>query len=317
MSEHKKIYREFCRMEPNLPIFLKEWWLDAVCSDGSWDAAIVEEGKDIKGVMPYYQVHGKLGHVYLTMPQLTQFLGPWLCYPAQQKYTARLSFEKNTLAALIAQLPAFDFFSQCFHYSVGNFLPFYWQNFQQSSGYTYVLADLSQPDTLFSGFRSNIRGEIRKAEKQLTIIVDNDIEKFYDMVGKTYARQKLAFPFSLAFMKRIDLACHMHQSRRISFAVDKENRIHAALYLIWDNQSAYHLISGADPQLRHSGATSLLMWDAIRFAPTVTRSFDFEGSMIQPIERFFSSFGAVQKPYLKLEKINSRYIRLKRFIAHW
>lgn len=315
MFENKETYREFCQHEPHMPIFLKDWWLDAVCIEGPWDAAIFQEGGQIKGVMPYYRIKGRLGHIYLTMPHLTQFLGPWLCFPAQQKYTARLSFEKNTLAALIAQLPPFDFFGQNFHFSVTNFLPFYWQGFQQSSGYTYILDDLTQPDALLAGFRSNIRGEIRKAEKQLTITVDNDIEKFYHMVCKTYERQKLTFPLSLSFLKGIDEACATHQCRRISFALDQRQQIHGALYMVWDQQSAYHLISGADPQLRTSGATSLLMWEAMGFASTVTRTFDFEGSMIQPIERFFSSFGAVQKPYLSLSKVNSRYIRWKRFIT--
>jgi hypothetical protein len=311
MVSNKGLYRQLCKQQ-QLPLFLNDWWLDAVCVEGPWDAAVIEEGGDIRAVLPYYKVKGKLGHTYLTMPRLTQFMGPWLIYPPDQKYSSKLSYEKQILAELIRQLPSFDSFTQNFHYSVTNWLPFYWESFQQSTGYTYRLEELGRPEALFAGFKSSIRREIRKAEKQVSVKVDNDIEKFYHMVGKTYKRQELTLPVSLDFMKRIDTACEANNCRRILFALDSSGRVHAALYVVWDDQSAYHLLSGGDPRLRTSGATSLLMWHAIRFAASVTGSFDFEGSMVQPIERFFSSFGSIQKPYLQLEKVNSRFLKLKK-----
>ena len=316
MKSNKEIYREFCKQEQGLPIFLQDWWLDAVCVEGPWDAAVAVEADSgsVKAVLPYYQVKGKLGHRYLTMPHMTQFMGPWLKYPPAQKYTRKLSYEKEVMAQLILELPEFDSFSQNFNYSVTNWLPFYWQGFRQSTGYTYVLEDLTDLDSLFNNFRSNIRREIRKAEKQVTVKVDNDIETFFHMACKTYARQDLTFPLSLEFMKQVDDACEKNKCRRIFFAADNTGQVHAAVYIVWDSLSCYHLISGGDPQLRTSGATSLLMWEAIRFASTITKKFDFEGSMIQPIERFFSSFGAVQKPYFQISKVNSRFLRLKKFI---
>ena len=103
-------------------------------------------------------------------------------------------------------------------------------------------------------------------------------------------------------VKKIDQACSKRNCRKIFFARDLQNRTHAALYLIWDENSAYYLMGGSDPALRNSGANSLLMWEAIQFASTVTNKFDFEGSMIEPIERFFRSFGAKQIPYSYISK---------------
>jgi len=57
---------------------------------------------------------------------------------------------------------------------------------------------------------------------------------------------------------------------------------------------------GADPRLRSSGAQSLLFWEAIKLASEKNLKFDFEGSMIEPIERVFRAFGATQVPYLQL-----------------
>jgi hypothetical protein len=59
-------------------------------------------------------------------------------------------------------------------------------------------------------------------------------------------------------------------------------------------------MSGNDPQLRHSGAVSLLRWEAIKFAGGVSRCFDFEGSMLQPVERFIRAFGGRQVQFARL-----------------
>jgi hypothetical protein len=74
-------------------------------------------------------------------------------------------------------------------------------------------------------------------------------------------------------------------------------------------------MGGIDPAFS-SGAFSLLMWHAIQFASQVTTRFDFEGSMIESIERFFRSFGARQVPYLHVQKINSVVLRTLFAIKH-
>ena len=62
---------------------------------------------------------------------------------------------------------------------------------------------------------------------------------------------------------------------------------------------------------------SLLMWEAIKYASTVTTKFDFEGSMIEPIENFFKGFGAVQQQYTNISKINSKSILLLNTLAQF
>jgi hypothetical protein len=74
------------------------------------------------------------------------------------------------------------------------------------------------------------------------------------------------------------------------------------VYLVWDAESAYSLMSGNDPRLRSSGAISLLRWEAIKFAREVTRRFDFEGSMLEPVERFFRAFGGRQVRFARLAR---------------
>ncbi|MNZ86002.1 hypothetical protein D3C78_1048120 [compost metagenome] len=100
-------------------------------------------------------------------------------------------------------------------------------------------------------------------------------------------------------------------------AEDDQGRRHAGVYLIWDENSAYYLMGGGDPELRNSGATSLCMWEAIRFSATVTRRFDFEGSMLEPVEHFFRAFGAIQQPFSCASKTPSRLLRTVLFFRHF
>jgi hypothetical protein len=55
------------------------------------------------------------------------------------------------------------------------------------------------------------------------------------------------------------------------------------------------------------------MWEAIKFASTVTESFDFEGSMIEPVERFFRAFGARQTSYHTVSHTPSHLFKLMKF----
>jgi len=203
-------------------------------------------------------------------------------------------------------LPEYDLFSQNFSPLESNWLPFYWKQFRGTVNYTYRLEDLTDLEKVWHGFRSNVRREIRKAEKQIVVQNYTNIDRFIKLVKETFHRQGLKLPFTETVMKRLDKECAKRDARRILFAEDNRGRIHAALYLGWDQNTTYYLIGGGDPVLRTSGATSLLLWDAIQFSSSVSRVFDFEGSMIEPIERFFRSFGARQVPYLKITNMSRR-----------
>jgi lipid II:glycine glycyltransferase (peptidoglycan interpeptide bridge formation enzyme) len=284
-------------------IFQQPWWLDAV-APSQWSEIVVEKNKEVIARLPYV-TKKKYGLTLITQPPLTQTLGPWMA-PLTGKYATQLAQQKEILTSLIEQLPPYDFFQQNFHYSITNWLPFYWHGFTQTTRYTYVIEDLTDLDQIWSNIQSNIRNKIRKAQKEIVVRTDLEIEQFLDLNTMTFQRQGLALPYSRELVQPLDAACAKHQARRILFAEDSQGRIHAGIYLVWNKESAYYLISGSDPTLRNSGAISLLIWEAIQFASTVTKKFDFEGSMIEPIEIFFRDFGAKQIPYFQVTHMSRR-----------
>ena len=78
------------------------------------------------------------------------------------------------------------------------------------------------------------------------------------------------------------------------------------------------MISTIDPDYRDSGASSLLIYEMMKFLSDKVERFDFEGSMIEGVENSFRKFGANQKAYFKIFKRNTkRFIILKGLKDIW
>ena len=278
-------------------IFQEPWWLDAVAPN-AWQSLEVVEGGQIVARMPIV-LYRKLGFRVIRQPPLTQVLGPWI-RPSCASAPRRLAREKKLLNELVDQLPRWDYFEADFHRGITNWLPFYWRGFQQTTRYTYLLEDIADLEKVWRQLQENVRRNIRKARKTLHVRTDLSLDCLLDVVETTFVRQGQGLPFSRKVMHRIDAACSLRGARRMFFAEDAQGRLHAALYLVMDTGSAYYLLGGADPELRESGAQNLLLWEAIRCASEMRLIFDFEGSMLEPVERVFRAFGARQVPYIRV-----------------
>ena len=301
----KEKYRHFCATEETIPLFSKPWWLDLTAGTENWDVSLVIENDQILASMPYV-VRKKFGQLFLEQPKSTQFLGPWVQKSAN---------EKDLLIKIAELLPTFDQYSQSWHPKHQNWLPFYWQGYKQTTKYTYRLNYLQDLDGVYQNFQSNIKSDIKKAMNKNGVRVESGtIDELIVLNNKTFARQNLSSPYTDDFLRALDDACKKNNCRKIFIAKDQNGRAHAGAYVVWDKNSAYYLIGGGDPELRNSGATSLCIWESIKFAASVTESFDFEGSMIKPIEKFFRAFGGTQTPYFHISKTNSRLLKLNNFL---
>jgi hypothetical protein len=281
-------------------MFCHTWWLDAV-APGQYRILEVRKGDAIKAAWPIVLRDDPAGP-QVVMPGLTQKLGV-LFAPMDAKYVERLSTEHQLIDQLLAQLPPGCGFEQQFHEHFTNWLPFHWAGCNQTTRYTYVFEDLSDVSALWNGLRTNCRRVIRKAQaEQIRVRETDDLEYIYRINVKTFERQGLKIPFTLDLVERIDRAVLQHAGRKAFVGEDSAGRGHACEYLIFDDQCAISLLRGADTELRASGACALVQWHAIEFATTVSRRFDFEGSMMRGVEAYIREFGATQVPYFRIWK---------------
>ncbi|MDA8972461.1 MAG: GNAT family N-acetyltransferase [Saprospiraceae bacterium] len=304
----KKItYLQFCEKEKEIPIFSQPWLLDSVCGIDGWDILIVKRGNEIAATMPF-QVREKYGLRLPRMPLFVKYWGPY--FPKKFRSPKH---QQRLMRELIHQFPSFNLFEQYFHPSIKSWLPFLWEKFEGTVRYTFKIDLEEDSEKIFSKLHGGYRNtNIPKAKTIVKISTDRSLEDFYSVQQKTFNRQKLTMPFSFEVLKKLDLALKKNKSREIFFAVDEDEKIHSVVYLIWDENTAYYLMAGDDPDLRNSGAGILTTWHSIQYAKETLgkKDFDFLGSMIEPITRVRRNFGAKQIPYFEIKKYNSKWLKL-------
>lgn len=282
-------------------LFEEEWWLNAV-APGTWKSIELKDKNDnVYARFPYCE-QKKYGKTLIGKPVMTQTLGVFI-KETGAKTTKKLGREKEILTEIIKKLP--NGISQDIYLDSNNqyFLPFYWFNYKISPAISYRINDLSDEKKIWSGFKENIKTDIKKAQKQLNVRDDLSIETLIDIQVKTFKRQNRRLPYDPQIVRNIDEAAQKRGQRKLLCAVDQQDRIHAAAYFVYDERRCYYLIGGGDPELRNSGAGALLVWEGIKFASTVSKVFDFEGSMVQDIERFFRGFGGEPVTFYRVTKL--------------
>lgn len=309
-GDAKTKYRSWCKSMPDLPLFDQDWWLDAVCGgDDRWDVVVVERDGEIAAAMPYYARKKKMFTV-MEMPQLTLTMGVSIKYREGLSYADRLAYERDIYKELIGRMPHADYFKQQFHWSNTNWSSFYWSGYRQTPRITYMLEDISDPEAVYAGFTASVREDIRRAEESgMTVAESDDLDRFQEHNAKMFDPPNFTMPYSYDALKRLDESCKRRGCRKILFAVDAAGEVRCAMYLVWDASCAYYLLGGNDPKADDGGAHALLVWHAIRLMSPLRKRFDFQGGMHEPIERIYRSFGAVQKPYYQVSKMNGKLFK--------
>ena len=256
--------------------------------------------------MPVVEKASRFGFRHLGMPPLTQTLGPWVQAVEGSQYR-RLTKIHDFTSSLISQIPTCDYFHQNAHYQLEDVLPFHWAGYDSQVRYTYVIEDLTNVDELWERLAGRPRRAIRKAEKKVAVHDTSDVNLFIDLYRKTFERQGIESPVDGETIHRVYEAAQRENAVRILVAEDGAGAIHGGVFLLHDYRTTYCLMGGTDPELRDSQALSLLLWEAIKYASTVSERFDFEGSMIQSVEGFFRSFGSTRKTYYAITKKSSRF----------
>ena len=298
---NKEEYHILCQTEENIPIFCRDWWLDAACGTENWDVILIKEKDKIQAALPYYLYRRHI----ISMPPYTQTMGVWFAPHADDtKYSSVQEKRQYLCMQLIEQLKPYKSFLQNFHYNFTDWLPFYWGNFSQTTRYTYLLKDLKNSSLLWENMSQNMRRNIRKAKEKFHITVKQGVpvDDFLQTQAQTFERQHKRNTQDTNALRRLIDVCRERKQGELWGGYDSEGQLHAAAFVVWQKQSAWYIAGGGNPALRHSGAHSLVLWEAIQYVADYSEIFDFEGSMLPGVERFFREFGGIQTPYFSIKK---------------
>jgi lipid II:glycine glycyltransferase (peptidoglycan interpeptide bridge formation enzyme) len=247
------------------------------------------------------------------MPPLSKLHGPYI---TDKFNNAR--HHHSIVDELIDQLPKVDFYQQGFNYDFHNWLPFLWRGYSQVTLYSYIFRKLNL-EKILSGIEPDCRRRIRKAESDLQIRTDLSFNIFYDLLSKTFKRQKLNAPFKQEFLENYYKKLNNHSCCQLFFVTDKDEKVHSAALVIWDSTTAYYLLEGTDPGSSDKNAAIYLKWMVIKYVKETLglNRFDFEGSISRRIEKIYREFGAEAAPYFVIKKYNSKSFLGLKFIQNY
>jgi len=305
----KELYRQFCEKEKTVPLFLKDWWLDALCND--WDVAIAKKGDRVAGVWPY-RIEKRINISILRDQVLTPYMGPYVFYPHDLKHTKRDSFQHETIKALLEEMPE----AKVWHVSafpglkqVGLFTE---HDFDIQVRQTFIMPLHETVDEIFSRLHEDYRRNIRKAEQELTIANEPEmLQQLWGFQKATLDKKDVRMHFTQLQMQAIFDACVQHDSAAL-WVARKGDEVQAILWHVWDGVQAYYLVGSNNPAGKDNRAMTALIWHAIKQSKALGKSgFDFEGSMDPGVEKFFRNFGGKRQLYLVLRKNDSMLWKLK------
>ncbi len=301
ISTKKQKYREFCTSQHNLPIFFYPEWLDITTSGGDWEVVItVDNAENITACLPYFLTK-KYGQAAIIMPPLTPFGGIFITQNNALKQESYIKNEKVLISELIASLPNnIVYYSQSFYYNFNNWLPFYWQKYQQTTRYSFVIEDMKQWS--LADVATNIRNKIKKASQELEIKELDDPSIVYQQLFSVLQHKGIQLSLSKETFITLDRWLNANNKRLILGAVDHSGHVYASIYLVFDQDKAYSLMIGSDVSLRQNGSVPFLIYHAILAAQKRCTTFDFEGSMLESLFDLFAGFGGSLKPYYRIYK---------------
>ncbi|NND05623.1 MAG: GNAT family N-acetyltransferase [Saprospiraceae bacterium] len=299
---NKSWYLDWSNQHPKLPVFFLPAWLDATCGADQWDVCVTRHNSGtVLGVLPYHLSKYKMIQV-VKMPKLTPYLGPWINIPpSPNTYKWERRYVK-VCKDLINQLPNVAFTHMLCHPSFSNSLPFQWKQFTASTRYTFRFNIDDQEPLSIATVDNSVRHNIEMATKQLSIQESGEAGPLYELIEKTFVSKKEPVPFSFEYLTGINQMLVELDKKRIFVAEDANGKLYAAVYIVFDQDTAYCLLIGSDPKLRRNGAVQYLLWHAISWAHQRRLNFDFEGSMLPSIYHSFQDFNPTLIPYYELSR---------------
>lgn len=178
---------------------------------------------------------------------------------------------------------------------------FLWDNFEVIVKYTYQINLLQDVDAILANMSTERRKNIKKATKEGVLCKKEEvINNAGKLIKNTFSKYKLKVDENI-----IDkvLYSFSNESNTISFVSYYNEKPIATVFCVYDKQTAFYILGGYDNHNKHEGAGALAMWEAIKHAKKKgIKTFDFEGSMIPEIEKYFRGFGGDLIPYYGVKK---------------
>lgn len=289
------------KAESILGVFGSEKWLLNYGNDLNCVGIYKDENQLIGGF--YFLITKKFGLRFLKLPPYTPHCGLFFISDNKNNASAN-NFSKEIMTKVCtyisAQKNALTILA--FPSNIIDFQPFIWSKYKVIPNYTYKINLEKSLDDITGNFDSKNRNAINKAIKEQVIVSENTLSKqeLYNFFVTTLNTAK-----ANVYDKELKNIFTNFSDPSNSFALEayKEKDLLGIVFCIYDKNICYYLLGGVKKNSGTQGVNNLLVQKSIEKAKELgCHTFDFEGSMLKGVEKFFRGFGAQLIPYFTVNK---------------
>jgi len=289
------------KAEPVLGVFGSKKWL-AVYGDQLELIGVYKDEHQLIGGF-YFLKTKKYGFNFVKLPPYTPHCG--LFFISESKNRSSI----NNFSKEVMQDICNYFTSQkssltilAFPSEIIDLQPFIWDKYKVIPNYTYRIDLNKTMEEIKSNFDTKNRNVINKAIKEEIVVSENSITqeelyKFFKGSLKSAGANVYEEELKNIFLNFADA------SNSFAMIAKKEDKFYGAVFCVYDKDNCYYLLGGVDKGSGIQGVNNLLIQKSIEKAKELgCTTFDFEGSMLKGVEKFFRGFGPQLVPYYTVNK---------------
>lgn len=289
------------KAEAFIGVFGSKSWLSMYGKELVMIGIFKDEHQVIGGF--YYLKTKKLGFDFIKLPPYTPHCGLFFQSDSKNKSSAN-SFSKEVMQEVCTYFSSLKsaLTILAFPANMQDMQAFIWNKYKVVPNYTYRISLEQSLEEIRANFDPKNRNAINKAMKEgvetsLNILTKQEIFAFFkENLEATGANiyegilQKIMLEFS-------------NETNSFCFTAHKDKALLGMVFCIYDQQACYYLLGGVNKQAGIQGINNLLVQRSIERSKELNcRIFDFEGSMLKGVEKFFRSFGPELFPYFTVNK---------------
>jgi lipid II:glycine glycyltransferase (peptidoglycan interpeptide bridge formation enzyme) len=286
---------------PAIGVFGSKKWL-AVYGEKLSCVGIYRDGQQMSGGFCYYR-SSKFGLRFAKLPPYTPHCGLFFISEGKNSasiHTATKEILSEMVSFLTRQRNAITILA--FPAEIKDMQPFIWKKFKVVPNYTYRIGLSRSMEEIRSDFSSKNRNAISRALKENVIVEKNVMrpQELYD-----FFRSALIAAGANVYSNELYKIFHEFADGNNSFSLQAtlNGQRQGAVFCVMDEKNCYYLLGGVEKHAGIPGVNNLLVQQSIEEARNRgCLIFDFEGSMLPGVEKFFRSFGGELVPYYTVNR---------------
>jgi hypothetical protein len=288
-------------------------WKEKVHGNALKVYGIFEEDGQMLGAFHLFH-EKKAGFNFIKTPHYIPHIG--LVYANRTQNEANsLSFNKKIIEQICEFLgnSSYGVISIAFPPGIADMQPFIWKKFKVIPNYTYRMNLSLSADEIEKRYSPEHRNSIKKALKDgVEVKACEDYTLVKKMILRTFEQKSEKLSETNIDSILFGIA---DRGNSFAFTASLNNEVIAAAFCLYDANYCYYLLGGYSNESKQHGAGVLCVHNSILKAKQLgVPVFDFEGSMIKEVERYFRSFGGELVPYYTVNKAKLPFEMILKFI---